>query len=86
LTPAAAGEDTAGAFDLGLIWSLAFPRPWLLAGGLSPETLPAALSACRPAGVDLNSGVESAPGVKDADKLRRAFALLAKAPRTKDQR
>jgi phosphoribosylanthranilate isomerase len=80
------GGGHGRGFDLGLIWSLAFPRPWLLAGGLSPETLPAALAACRPHGVDLNSGVESAPGVKDADKLRRAFALLAKAPRTKDQR
>ena len=54
------------------------PRPWLLAGGLSPDTLPAAL-ALRPDGVDLNSGVESAPGIKDFDKLTRALGLLRPA-------
>lgn len=79
------GGGQGRGFDLGRIWGLSFPRPWLLAGGLSPDTLPAAITA-NPCGVDLNSGVESAPGKKDADKLRRAFAILAKAPRTKDRR
>lgn len=52
------------------------PKPWLLAGGLGPETLPAALAACSPDGVDLNSALESAPGIKNPDTLRRALALL----------
>ncbi len=49
----------------------------LLAGGLGPENLMDAIRAARPAAVDLNSGVESAPGRKDPDRLRRALELLA---------
>jgi phosphoribosylanthranilate isomerase len=41
-----------------------------LAGGLAPENLRAAISAVEPFAVDLNSGVESAPGRKDRDRLR----------------
>ncbi|MDQ7836539.1 MAG: phosphoribosylanthranilate isomerase [Humidesulfovibrio sp.] len=63
-----------------------FPRPWLLAGGLNPENLPGLISRYRapgaPAqgmgmvGVDLNSGVEKAPGQKDETLLRAAFAAI----------
>lgn len=49
----------------------------LLAGGLSPENLLAAVEAVGPAAVDLNSGVESEPGVKDPERVRRALGLLA---------
>ncbi|MEW5772953.1 MAG: phosphoribosylanthranilate isomerase [Thermodesulfobacteriota bacterium] len=52
------------------------PAPWLLAGGLSPANLSEALSQCSPAGVDINSGVERAPGLKDRAKLEAAFAAL----------
>lgn len=52
------------------------PRPWFLAGGLGPKSLPEALAACSPNGVDLNSALESAPGIKNPDTLRRAVALL----------
>jgi len=48
----------------------------LLAGGLSPENLREAVEAVRPRAVDLNSGVESAPGVKDPGRVRRALGLL----------
>lgn len=47
------------------------PRPILLAGGLTPETVVAAIRTARPAGVDVSSGVEAAPGRKDPDKVRR---------------
>ncbi|OGR38989.1 MAG: hypothetical protein A2051_05635 [Desulfovibrionales bacterium GWA2_65_9] len=56
-----------------------FPRPWLLAGGLSPDTIPDLLSRFTPSGLDLNSGVEAAPGLKDEQLLRAAFAAIKAA-------
>ena len=51
-------------------------RRIILAGGLGPSTLDAALSAVRPYGVDLNSGVEIMPGVKNPHKMRDAVRII----------
>ena len=65
---------TGHVFD----WSLLADLPkekLMLAGGINPENIPEAIKVgCL--GVDLNSGVESAPGIKDADKIQRAFMAL----------
>jgi phosphoribosylanthranilate isomerase len=54
-----------------------FPsKTWVLAGGLSPENLSAALSETSATRIDLNSGIESEPGIKDLSKMEKAFSLL----------
>lgn len=68
-------------------WSLARAArggpPLILAGGLTPANVGEGIAAVRPFAVDVASGVESAPGIKDHDKLRAfADAVAAAAPPT----
>ncbi|MGV6871152.1 phosphoribosylanthranilate isomerase [Pseudochelatococcus sp. B33] len=64
-------------FDHRLIAGQGFGLPFLLSGGLTPENVAAAIALTKPGGVDVSSGVESAPGVKDIARIH-AFARAAR--------
>jgi phosphoribosylanthranilate isomerase len=51
-------------------------RPVILSGGLTPDNVRQATAIVRPFAVDVSSGVEHAPGVKDETKMRAFFAAL----------
>ena len=76
------GADRPGglgdSFDWALLKALDPSLSFMLSGGLTPDTVAAAIKAVRPMGVDVSSGVEKAPGVKDAG-LVRAFIEKARA-------
>jgi phosphoribosylanthranilate isomerase len=57
-------------WDWGSVRAFGEKYPMILAGGLSPENVKQAVAAANPAGVDVSSGVESAPGRKDINKIR----------------
>ncbi|MDE0334013.1 MAG: phosphoribosylanthranilate isomerase [Defluviicoccus sp.] len=63
-------------FDWRMLAGLDWPCPWMLSGGLTPETVAEAIRTSGAPGVDVSSGVESAPGVKDAS-LIAAFIRAA---------
>jgi phosphoribosylanthranilate isomerase len=67
------------AFDWSLLRGRKFPRPWLLAGGLEPGNVARAIAAAAPDGVDVSSGVETAPGVKNPEMIA-AFVSAARNP------
>ena len=66
------------SFDWSLLHGLATRAPWLLAGGLHEGNVATALAATGASGVDVSSGVERAPGLKDA-RLIAAFIAAARA-------
>lgn len=67
----------AVAFDWTLLKGRTWELPWMLAGGLTPANVAEAIRVSGAAAVDVSSGVESAPGVKDPG-LIRAFVRAAK--------
>ncbi|QQR36380.1 phosphoribosylanthranilate isomerase [Devosia oryziradicis] len=76
------GADRPGGlgetFDWSLLKALDPSIPFMLSGGLTPQTVADAVRSIRPYGVDVSSGVESAPGVKDK-RLVEAFIRNARA-------
>jgi phosphoribosylanthranilate isomerase len=67
----------AAPFDWRLMAGRVLPRPWLLAGGLTPENVAEAVRQSGAPGVDVSSGVEQARGVKDPVKIA-AFIRAAR--------
>jgi len=71
---------TGATFDWSLAREVREKVPFLmLAGGLTPDNVARALAAVRPHGVDVSSGVESAPGRKDAARVRAFVHAVARA-------
>lgn len=67
------GADLPGGTGMRFDWSLldgfSHPLPWLLAGGLDARNVAEAVSRTGARSIDVASGVESAPGIKDVDKI-----------------
>ena len=66
-------------FDWSLTREFRPSIPWLLSGGLDPDTVGAAVALSGARGVDVSSGVESAPGVKDPARIRAFVAAARRA-------
>lgn len=71
---------TGVTFDWSLIGKASMPL--ILAGGLAPGNVCEAIRACRPCAVDVSSGVESAPGIKDPAKIRAFIDEVERGNRT----
>ena len=63
-------------FDWSLLKNIKHARPVMLSGGINPDNVASAIATVRPDAVDVSSGVESAPGVKDREKI---FAFVRAA-------
>jgi len=67
------GGGTGRRFDWSLLALYDRSKPFFLSGGLSPDNVVASISMVRPDAIDISSGVESEPGVKDHAKVARLF-------------
>ena len=69
----------AVSFDWTLLADRDWPLPWMLSGGLDPENVATAIRVSGAAAVDVSSGVESAPGVKDAARIAKFLEAVKHA-------
>ena len=69
---------TGRKFDWSLLDDFVAPVPWMLAGGLNKDNIEEALSLLSPDMVDISSGVENAPGIKNARKIKEFIAQVRK--------
>ncbi len=81
---APAGANRPGgngaAFDWAILAGRTFARPWLLSGGLHAGNVAAAIAASGARAVDVSSGVERAPGVKDRSRVAEFLSAAQRAP------
>jgi phosphoribosylanthranilate isomerase len=68
------------AFDWTMLKGRRFARPWMLSGGLNPENVAEAIALSGAGLVDVSSGVEAGPGVKDAARIAAFLAAAHGAP------
>lgn len=69
----------AASFDWALLRGWAAPAPWILAGGLNPANVAGAIRVTNARAVDVSSGVETAPGVKDPTLIREFIRRAKRA-------
>ena len=67
------------AFDWTILGGRRWPLPWMLSGGLDPDNVAEAIRISGAPAVDVSSGVESAPGVKDPGRIRAFLAAVRAA-------
>jgi phosphoribosylanthranilate isomerase len=77
-----ANPGSGELFDWRLAEGVVDPRRLIVSGGLTPENVGAAIAHLHPWGVDVASGVEASPGVKDPGKLREFVAAARAADRS----
>jgi phosphoribosylanthranilate isomerase len=77
-TEATRPGGNAARFDWSVLRGWRAPAPWVLAGGLTPDNLRLAILATGASAVDVSSGVERRPGIKDPT-LIRSFVMAARA-------
>ena len=70
---------TGQTFDWQIVEQLQLQLPLILAGGLDPENVAEAIRVLRPFGVDVNSGIEIQPGLKDHEKLHAFVEAVRQA-------
>ncbi len=73
------GGGSGARFDWRFLEAKSFPVPLFLAGGLDADNVGDAITRVKPAAVDVASGVESSPGIKDSSKMERFFRAVRKA-------
>jgi phosphoribosylanthranilate isomerase len=66
----------AESWDYGISRGLETKLPVILAGGLNPENIRAAIQTARPSAIDVSSGVEKSYGIKDIDKVKAFIARI----------
>ena len=69
----------AVSFDWSILAGRDWPLPWMLSGGLDPDNVAEAIRISGAPAVDVSSGVESAPGVKDPARIRAFLEAVQKA-------
>lgn len=70
---------TGRRFDWSLLATYERSKPFFLSGGLTPDNVVAAVSMVRPDAIDVASGVEASPGIKDHDQVARLFERVRRA-------
>ena len=67
------------AWDWSIAWPFCERYPTLIAGGVTPENVAEVIRLANPDGIDVSSGVESSPGVKDIDKVKQLIENVHQA-------